>query len=271
MMIYTVMFGFIKIGAGKMEVAFVVLLLAAVHSTNCLPGLGSSIRSNLNPKTLQSPDGSSTSSRTPSIISNCDVNPPAPNPEQDGFSAPEIIHAAGYPNETHQVTTSDGYILTMHRIRKDGGIPILLMHGILCSSRDWLMQRGNNSLPYQLWLAGYDVWMGNMRGNNYSLSHETIPDPINNPAFWDFSFDQIAQKDYPTSIDYVLSSTNNTELQCLGYSLGTTTLIAGLIRLPEYQKKCKCFTGLAPVTTNGNITSIALKGPAEFPLPEEPL
>lgn len=50
----------------------------------------------------------------------------------------------GYPVESHYVTTSDGYILNLHRIpnRKSGKINkkvVLLEHGILLSSIQWVL------------------------------------------------------------------------------------------------------------------------------------
>jgi lysosomal acid lipase/cholesteryl ester hydrolase len=59
---------------------------------------------------------------------------------------PELIAKYGYPAESHTVQTDDGYLLTLHRIphRKNearGGVrpPILLQHGLLSSSADWVV------------------------------------------------------------------------------------------------------------------------------------
>ena len=58
-----------------------------------------------------------------------------------------MIASMGYPAETHTVVTDDCYILEMHRIPhgsknnfKAATRPvILLMHGLMGSSADWVM------------------------------------------------------------------------------------------------------------------------------------
>lgn len=62
-----------------------------------------------------------------------------------------MIELAGYPVETHRATTEDGYVLTLHRIprgrrRGSSSPPVLLLHGILCSSADWVMGEPERSL-----------------------------------------------------------------------------------------------------------------------------
>lgn len=129
-----------------------------------------------------------------------------------------MIAKMGYPSETHEVITEDGYILNMHRIPFGKNSPledgvkrpaIYLQHGLLCSSADWVMWTEEKSLGvvylvpnslnvllniwynsgYVLADAGYDVWLGNYRGNTYSRKHTSMdPDfPLLNNRFWDFS------------------------------------------------------------------------------------
>ena len=56
-----------------------------------------------------------------------------------------MIASMGYPSQTHTITTEDCYILEMHRIphgkdmTKATKPPILLLHGLLGSSADWVM------------------------------------------------------------------------------------------------------------------------------------
>jgi lysosomal acid lipase/cholesteryl ester hydrolase len=66
---------------------------------------------------------------------------------------PELIVKYGYPVEIHNVTTADGYILTLHRIPYSPKSPaapnkpvVFLQHGILASSADWIILGPENSL-----------------------------------------------------------------------------------------------------------------------------
>ena len=84
----------------------------------------------------------------------------------------------GYTWEPFEVTTEDGYILTTFHITGKQGEdpqeltkpPILLNHGLGDDARRWL----NHFLfgkPFHLKLVdeGYDVWMSNNRGTEYSM------------------------------------------------------------------------------------------------------
>jgi len=50
-----------------------------------------------------------------------------------------MIKKAGYPAEAHIVQTEDGYLLTLHRIPGNKKLPVLIQHGLLGSSADWVI------------------------------------------------------------------------------------------------------------------------------------
>ncbi|XP_046651988.1 lipase lipl-3-like [Daphnia pulicaria] len=116
-----------------------------------------------------------------------------PSNDERAMNAVQIIINRGYPVASYSVTTSDGYILELHRIpgRKGQtsdlgtGKPVWLQHGLLCSSADWLITPSDQSLAFILADLGYDVWLGNARGNVYSRKHKTLTHT--QKSYWDFS------------------------------------------------------------------------------------
>jgi predicted alpha/beta hydrolase len=66
------------------------------------------------------------------------------------------------------------------------------------------MLNGENSLAYVLANAGYDVWLGNNRGNIYSRKHQTLNPDKDTAKFFDFSFYELGKYDLPANVDYIL-------------------------------------------------------------------
>lgn len=180
----------------------------------------------------------------------------------------ETISAHGYPVESHAVTTEDGYILRMHRIpsspkRSDpfekAKQPVLLMHGLLDSSATFVLLGPNQGLAYMLADAGYDVWMGNVRGNRYSRKHLSMnPDGRRSErkAFWSFSWHEMGIFDLPAMIDYVLANNVDFEkIHYIGHSQGTTSFFVMASQRPEYNDKILLMNALAPVAFMEHLSS----------------
>ncbi|XP_029174738.1 lipase 1-like [Nylanderia fulva] len=120
----------------------------------------------------------------------------------DFLSTTEMIKEAGYPTETHVVTTKDGYLLTLHRIPgRNDSLPILLLHDFISSSADWVVLGKGKALAYLLADQEYDVWLGNFRGNLYSRTHVSLSP--SNLTFWDFSYHEMGIYDLPAMITFI--------------------------------------------------------------------
>ena len=110
-------------------------------------------------------------------------------------SAEEIVTDNGFLYEEHTVTTEDGYILQVWRIPGKSGEapsakpPVLMQHGILDSANCWLMNYAEVAPAFVAAEAGYDVWLGNTRGNTYSDANTDLDPNKDEKKFYDFSWD----------------------------------------------------------------------------------
>lgn len=89
---------------------------------------------------------------------------------------------------------------------------------------------------------GYDVFLGNARGNTFSRNHTSLdPERI---QFWKFTLDDIALIDLPAMIDFTLEKMNQSQLIYLGYSQGGFVGLALLSERPEYNEKIALMHGM---------------------------
>jgi lysosomal acid lipase/cholesteryl ester hydrolase len=165
----------------------------------------------------------------------------------------EIGKLFGYAIDDHIVTTEDGYLLCLHRIKpmKEGAPVIYLHHGLLMCSDIWCVNiKKDRNIPFLLHDLGFDVWMGNNRGNKYSTKHIHLkPDDA---KFWDFAIDEFAMYDIPDSIQYALDYTKKKDLTYIGFSQGSAQAFAALSINPSLNDRVNLFIALAPaMTPNG--------------------
>ncbi|XP_066521447.1 lysosomal acid lipase/cholesteryl ester hydrolase-like [Hoplias malabaricus] len=173
----------------------------------------------------------------------------------------EITRYWGYPAEEFEVVTEDGYILSVNRIphgiqnkvSQDPRPVVFLQHGLLAAGSNWISNLPSNSIGFLLADAGFDVWLGNSRGNTWSRKHIRL-NPKRN-QYWKFSRDEMAKKDLPAVINFITKKTAQEKIFYVGHSQGTTIAFMAFSALPELAKKIKMFFALAPVATLSYTTS----------------
>ncbi|XP_063697759.1 lipase 3-like [Culicoides brevitarsis] len=176
-------------------------------------------------------------------------------------SLSSYIQDLGYPAEVHEVTTQDGYVLTLHRIPKSPktknstkSSPILFVHGIGVSGSLFIVPipSVDKGIAYMLSDAGYDIWILHSRGTHLSMRH--IKHPPHSKKFWDFSWHEIGLFDVTTSIDYILRTTRRKKIHYVGLSQGSTAFLVALSQRPDYNRKVASSYLLVPV---GSLVHVA--------------
>jgi pimeloyl-ACP methyl ester carboxylesterase len=172
-----------------------------------------------------------------------------------------IIQRHTNSSETHQVQTEDGYILNLFRIRRENprGV-IFFQHGVTGDARCWVSQY-NDSVAFLFWRAGYDVWLGNTRGNLYAKKHVTWKP--SDGEFWNFRFGssnyslaytkssllEIGYYDHDASVEYIKNTTSEGKIIYVGFSMGATTgLIYASMRPAKAFESLQIMISIAPCT-----------------------
>lgn len=193
----------------------------------------------------------------------------------------QLAEMYGYDCSEYAVTTKDGYILTLHRVTKRSktsslqvetksetssttgdrsGIlketetkVALLMHCLECDSSVFLTNTAENSLGFLLAESGIDVWLGNVRGTYYSMTHINLTK--HDSKYWDFSWQEMAWYDLPAIVDYVKQKTGHKEIYYIGQSQGTLIGLTQLAQDKNLEANIKKAYMLSPFVTLQNIRS----------------
>ncbi|KAF0759032.1 lipase 3-like [Aphis craccivora] len=180
------------------------------------------------------------------------------------LSTGQLIENHGHQSYSkHSVITEDGYLINLFRINKGrGGPPFLLLHALMGASDQWLLRDRNHDLPSILVNNGYDVWLGDFRGNLYSKNHTRLN--VSNPEYWKFSIDEWAFYDVPAMMNYVCNNTEYDKMYVVTYSLSSAILFATASARPEYNDKIIVSYHMAPFLAFTNIKSLLLRLGVQF-------
>ncbi|KAG5983174.1 hypothetical protein E4U55_000608 [Claviceps digitariae] len=200
---------------------------------------------------------------------------------RDASDFVELCRIWGYEAEEHIVQTKDGYLLGVHRLQWRKGEEgqkvnsgpgslkkrvVYLHHGLLMNSEVWVcLTDAKRCIPFELVERGFDVWLGNNRGNKYSK--KSIHSSPTSVKFWDFSMDEFAFYDIPDTISYILETTEQESLSYIGFSQGTAQAFATLAIHPSLNQKVNVFIALAPAMapaglSNGMVDSLVKASPS---------
>lgn len=178
---------------------------------------------------------------------------------------PEYVLNLAYPVEIHNITTADNYINTFFRIQAKNsemksGLPVIyLQHGLLDSSDTWIVNAENLAPGFAFANAGFDVWLGNSRGNRYSQAMVGNPNPSPDSSYWDFSWQEMSIYDLPAAFNYISNFTGQA-INYIGHSQGTSQMFEALARRdPNILSVLRRFIAIGPVAYVEHATTTILQ------------
>ena len=104
----------------------------------------------------------------------------------------------------------------------------------------------SKSLAFQMVEDGYDVWIGNNRGNKYSSKHASLQ--RGTKEFWNFGIDELALYDVPAMCSYIKKITTLPSITYVGFSQGTAQCYAALSVNSNLHNDINLFVALASTT-----------------------
>ena len=96
-----------------------------------------------------------------------------------------------------------------------------MMHGLDDSADAWIVNQPSKAPAFVAARAGYDVWLGNWRGNKYSRRHVSLDPDLDSEEFFDFTFTDMAKHDLPSLLKRIKSCTGAPNIAYVGHSMGT--------------------------------------------------
>ncbi|XP_034231031.1 gastric triacylglycerol lipase-like isoform X2 [Thrips palmi] len=177
--------------------------------------------------------------------------PPYLRPDQE---APKF----GFVGEAYNVTTSDGYILGVFRVRsgtcRSYRSVVIIPPGVLSNAASFIFLK-ENSLVYRLARECNDVWLLTFRGYIFGRGHTRLSDTSS--EFWDYYQYHWGVYDLPAQIEFVYRKTNSTRMRYFGVDQsGTALLFMNHVHGQRYQRFLAATYLFAPIGYLGRLKSV---------------
>jgi len=98
------------------------------------------------------------------------------------------------------------------------GPPVFMQHGIMANADSFILNKPDVTPAFNAVNQGYDVWLGNSRGNNYSTKHGYLDMKKDAEEYWRFDWQEMGQFDLKASLDYVIKTTASQKVAYIGHS-----------------------------------------------------
>ena len=165
--------------------------------------------------------------------------------------------------EEATIVTEDRYINNIWILGSSdpsnrNGKSVILQHGLLDGAFTFLIL-GENSLVKKLCDKGYTLYLPYIRGTQFSRSHLDYDSSFNSD-YWDFSFDQMAQYDLPSIVNYAKQRDQVEKVYYIGHSQGTLIYFLSYMNNPEFlERNIEKFIALGTVPNVNNAPHILIK------------
>ena len=84
---------------------------------------------------------------------------------------------------------------------------VFMLHGFADSSDTFIINTKENAPAFILAENGYDIWLGNTRGNKYSRAHVSL-NPNSDEAYWNHSYTDLYKGDIKSFLEHIKDKTN---------------------------------------------------------------
>ncbi|KAG9511225.1 SPBC14C8.15 [Fragariocoptes setiger] len=157
--------------------------------------------------------------------------------------------------KAHYQNTSEMFYNTMPKLAikklSDEKAMMAIVNNVTVSG-----EKISSSLAFSLANHGYDVWLANLRGNEYSWKNPQSPSFA---EYWKFDVDDVAKYDLTGIFEYVKNKTEISTMGVVSYSVSSLTLMRMLKLFPLYALSLRPIILMAPTVFSGERDSVQKK------------